>query len=187
MNLADENKLQRRVAGFHNLRLDGVGDILTRARGASVLDLGCSLGQVSHDFMINGATKVHGCDIDELCVSVAKHWFANFRSVESRFEVVDLSKGPGALGSFGKYDIVVMLATYHKLKRIMDAKLLADLMADLADRTQKWFVWRATSERVQENDEEMHALDKHFKDKLKRVHTSYLSLQLGVSAIWVRP
>jgi ribosomal protein L11 methylase PrmA len=186
VNLVTENKLQRRVAGYHNVRLDGVGDILTRARDASVFDIGCSLGQVSHDFVLNGANKVHGCDIDPLCISVAKHWFHNFRAIESKFEVVDLAQGPSALDGFDKYDIVVMLATYHKLRRVMDEKLLSALMDNIADRTLKYFVWRGTSEKAHENEYEINLLDKNFTGKLKRIHTSTLSLQLGVAAIWAR-
>ena len=182
-----ENKLQRRVAGHHNLRLDGVGDILTRARDASVFDIGCSLGQVSHDFVLNGATKVHGCDIDPLCVHVAKHWFHNFRAVDSKFEVVDLRKGPSALDGFDKrYDIVVMLATYHKLRRVMEEPLLFSLMENIAGRVEKYFVWRGTSEKAHENEHEISLLDRNFGETLKRIHTSQLSLQLGAAAIWKR-
>ena len=30
-------KVQRRVAGWHDIRLDGISDLVMRARGASVL------------------------------------------------------------------------------------------------------------------------------------------------------
>lgn len=190
MNNSDENKLMRRVQGYHNVRLDGVGDILTRARDASVLDLGCSRGQIGNDFVNNGARLIHGCDIDPEAVACARGWFYDFRAVESRYEVVDLTKGPDPLSVFGgqKYDIVLMIAVYHKLKRIMPEKDLTALVHGIAHRTLKWLVWRGTSDKRNENEEEMRNLDRDLGVcGLKRVHTSYLSMQLDLAAIWARP
>jgi SAM-dependent methyltransferase len=189
VNSQDENKLMRRVAGHHNYRLDGMGDLLTRCRDASVMDLGCSRGQVGHDFVLNGATTLHGCDIDEEAVKVARAWHVDFRAVSAQFEVCDLTQGPKAFTPFGnnQYDIVVMLATYHKIKRVMSADALSDLMRHIGGRTKKWFAWRGTSEKANENEGELVALDRDMKGVgLKRVHTSYLSMQLGVAAIWAR-
>lgn len=62
MNVADENKLMRRVAGYHDIRLDGMLDLVIRARGASVMDVGCNRGLVGFEMANNGATLVHGCD-----------------------------------------------------------------------------------------------------------------------------
>lgn len=189
MNAQGENKLMRRVAGHHNYRLDGVGDILTRARDASVLDIGCSRGQVGHDFVLNGATVLHGCDIDPASIECARQWYADFRAVESRFEVVDLTKGPSGLVVFRRtYDIVLMLATVHKLKRIMSEGDLARLVTAIGRMAGKWFIWRATSEKANENELELRFMDRWLDDAgLRRVQTSYLSLQLGVAAIWARP
>lgn len=187
MNSLDENKLMRRVAGYHNYRLDGMGDILTRCRGASVLDVGCSRGQVGYDFVINGATKLHGCDIDGEAIKVARSWFIDTRAIESRFEVFDLTKGSLSVFGSTKYDIVLMLATYHKLKRVMKPEALSVLMKDIGGRTGKWFCWRGTSEKPSENEGEIFNLDKNLGAcGLKRIHTSYLSMQLGVAAIWGR-
>jgi len=189
MNLIDENKLMRRVAGVHNIRLDGIMDILLRCREASVMDIGCNRGQVGYEFYLNGATSVHGCDIYEQGIKAAREWFTDLRNCQCKFEVVDLTV-PNALHSaFGatKYDITVMLATYHKLKRIMTPNAIEDLMRDIGDRTAKYFCWRGTSEKANDNELEIIALDKVFKGcGLKRIHTSYISLQLGVSAIWSR-
>lgn len=189
MNLSSENKLMRRVQGFHNYRLDGIGDILTRARDASVLDLGCSRGQVGHDFVNNGATVLHGCDIDLDSVECARSWFADFRAVDARFEQVDLTKGPTSLNVFGgrKYDIILMIATYHKIKRKMTEAELIALMKHLGVLTNKWFCWRATSDNRTENEQEMRNLDRDLGAMgLKRVQTSCLSLQLDLAAIWAR-
>lgn len=190
MNNTSENKLMRRVQGFHDYRLDGVGDILCRARDASVFDIGCSRGQVGEDFRRNGATVLHGCDIDPKSVEHAAGWFYDHRGIQSKFEVVDLTKGPSAVEAvFGKqkYDIVVMLAVYHKINRQMKEPDLTELVKHFGERTNKWFVWRGTSDKRDENEQEMRCLDRDLGSVgLKRCHTSYLSLQLDLAAIWRR-
>lgn len=183
-------KVQRRVAGFNDVRLDGMLDLLSRAKGKTVFDIGCNRGNVSYAFYENNAAALHGCDIYELGITVAREWFADIRDAESRFEVVDLTKGPGALGVFGSdgYDIVLCLATYHKLKRIMPADKLSELMVFFGRWTRKYFAWRGTSDKPAENEEEIRNLDRDLKVAgLVRVHTSYLSTDLGVAAIWARP
>jgi SAM-dependent methyltransferase len=189
MNATDENKLMRRVAGHHDLRLDGIGDLVIRARGAAVMDIGCNRGLVGFEMANNGAALVHGCDSYAEGIATARQLFADLRNVESRFEVTDLTKGVRALEPFGKtqYDITLMLATYHKLKREMSADALTGLMKHFGERTSRWFGWRGTSEKANENEGEMLQLDRDLRDVgLKRIHTSYISLTLGVAAIWSR-
>ena len=189
MNVADEFKLKRRVAGYHDIRMDGMLDLVIRAPGASVMDIGCNRGLVGFEFANNGARIVHGCDNYAEGIATARQLFADLRSCESQFECVDLSKGPSALDPFGRmtYDMIVMLATYHKLKRIMSAELLTALVQHLGNRTIKYFAWRATSDKPNENEGELVALDKDLKScHLKRIHTSYISHTLGVAAIWER-
>lgn len=189
MTAESERKFLRRVAGGHNIRLDGVGDILLRARGASVLDIGCSRGMVAYEFANNGAVMVHGCDSYEEGIQTAKEVFADLRAVESDFRVIDLSGGPSKLtDAYGttRYDIIVMLATYHKLRRVMPPALLSSLMHSIAWRTKKYFVWRATSEKDHENTQEMTTIDSDLGPDLIRVHTSHLSHSLGLAAIWER-
>lgn len=189
MNIQDEKPLMRRVAGYHDIRLDGMLDLVLRARGASVMDIGCNRGLVGFEMANNGAAVVHGCDNYAEGIEVARHLFADLRNVESQFECVDLTKGAGELRAFGhaRYDIILMLATYHKLKRIMSERDLTDLMTHFGNRTEKWFGWRGTSEKANENEGEIKALDQVFRPcGLRRVHTSYLSLTLGVAAVWAR-
>lgn len=189
MNWLEEFKIMRRVAGRHNYRLDGLTDLLVRAQGMSVLDIGCSRGMAGHDFANHGATRVHGCDLDKDAVFVARSVFVDIRSVDSKFEVVDLSAGAASLSVFGqqKYDTVLMLATYHKLKRVMPQDKLAALITGLADRTIRFFAWRGTSEKVQENEAELAVLDRDLsRCNMRRIHTSYISQELGVAAIWAR-
>lgn len=181
--------IQRRVAGYSDVRLDGISDLVLRARGASVFDIGCNRGMVGYEFAVNGAKLVHGCDNYEPGIAAAREVFADLRAVDSRFEVVDLTGGPAALKAFGqrRYDVVLCLATYHKLKRVMDGAPLSELMRHFGRMTKSWFAWRGTSDKPTENEEEMAALDRDLAEVgFKRLHTSYLSAELGVAAIWGR-
>jgi ribosomal protein L11 methylase PrmA len=86
-------KVQRRVAGMNNIRLDGITDLVLRAKGKSVFDIGCNRGMVGYQFAEQGAALVHGCDNYEVGIQTAREVFADLRFVESRFEVVDLVAG----------------------------------------------------------------------------------------------
>lgn len=178
--------IERRVQGFHDLRLDGIGDLLHRARDATVFDIGCNRGLAGFEFAGNGAARVMGCDIDEPCIWVCREVFADLRSVPHRFEVVDLTGGPEAMRkAFGsrdgelEHDIVLMLATYHKLKRVMDAKPLSELIRWFGKKTKRYFGWRGY-------DEEIPLLDKDLGVAgLTRIHTSMIS-DIQPAAIWAR-
>ncbi len=182
-------KIMRRVAGYHDLRLDGMMDLVIRARGATVLDVGCNRGLVGFELANNGADLVHGCDNFADGIKTARELFIDLRNVRSKFEVVDLTEGPGLLRAhfMSAYEIVLLLATYHKLKRSMSASALADLMTYLGRVTGRYFAWRGTSDKPDDNEEEIVALDRDLGEVgLKRVHTSYISDALGVAAIWER-
>lgn len=180
-----EAPLMRRVQGNHDLRLDGVSDVLHRARGASVFDIGCNRGLAGFEFAGNGATRVMGCDIYEDGVIAARHLFCDLRAVRHRFEVVDLTGGSDAMkAAFGKdadikHDIVLMLATYHKLKRIMPAKSLSELMRWFGEKTGQFFVWRGYEEEIARLDKDLGAAG------LVRVQTSIIS-DIQPAAIWAR-
>jgi SAM-dependent methyltransferase len=181
--------LQRRVAGYHDVRMDGMLDLVLRAKGASVFDIGCNRGLVGFEFANNGAALVHGCDVYEVGIQTAREVFADLRSVDSRFEVVDLTGGPASLQVFGgvRYDITLCLATYHKLKRIIRPDALSALMQHFGRSTKRYFGWRGTSDKPAENDEEIGNLDRDLGAVgMSRIHTSYISDDLGVAAIWSR-
>lgn len=181
--------VQRRVAGYHDVRMDGMSDLLLRAKGKTVFDIGCNRGLVGFEFANNGAKLVHGCDNYEEGINTAREVFADLRSTESRFEVVDLTKGPASLSAFNsnQYDFTLCLATYHKLKRIMTPADLTALMQHFGKWTKGYFGWRGTSDKPAENDEEIANLDRDLKQVgLVRIHTSYISSELGVAAIWAR-
>lgn len=185
----EQERLHRRVAGWHDIRLDGITDLLLRAPGASVMDVGCNRGLVGFEFANNGAVRVDGCDNYVSGIETARHLFCDLRNCESQFEVVDLDQGPVALAPFSgrSWDIVVMLATYHKLKRVTQPAVLQALVLDLGRRSKQFFAWRGTSEKAEENHAEMKALDLVLASAgMRRIHTSYISQELGVAAIWRR-
>lgn len=180
--------VQRRVVGYHDIRLDGIHDLVLRARGASVLDIGCNRGLVGFEMANNGAILVHGCDNYGKGIETARELFADLRNVESRFEICDLTIGAAALEPFGTYDITLLLATYHKIKRAMPDHRLSGLMKEIGKRTVKYFGWRGTADQHEANDKEITDLDRDLKDiGLIRIHTSYIATELGVAAIWARP
>lgn len=185
----DERTMLRRVAGGHDIRLDGMLDLVLRARGASVMDIGCNRGLVGFEFANNGARLVHGCDNFSDGIMTARNLFIDLRQVESLFEVVDLSQGSAALAPFHgqRYDIMLCLATLHKLRRVMTDKVFCELVRHLGNRTASYFGWRATSEKFSENETEMALLDRELGSvEMRRIHTSYISRSLGVAAIWAR-
>ncbi len=187
----DPHGIQRRVAGRHDFRLDGMRDILWRAAGASVLDVGCNRGAVGLDFAHHGATTVHGLDAYERGIETAQEMFADLRAVESVFSVVDLTSRPALQGFLALrpdgYDIVLLLAVLHKLQRRMSDAAVRTFLTDLARVTNGFLAWRATSDKPDENHAEMALLDDVLRPLgLVRVHTSYLSEELGICAIWGR-
>lgn len=181
----DGNRLMRRVQGYHDLRLDGIGDLLHRARGATVFDIGCNRGLAGFELAYNGAERVMGCDIYEDGITCARHLFCDLRAVKHRFEVVDLTGGEKAMrDAFGKdadlkHDVVLMLATYHKLKRIMSKSDLTALMKYFGSKTAKYFGWRGYEEEIAELDRDLGSVG------LVRIHTSMIS-DIQPAAIWAR-
>lgn len=178
-------RMMRRVQGYHDLRLDGIGDLLSRSRDASVFDIGCNRGLAGFEFAANGANLVLGCDNYEEGIIACRHLFCDLRSVKHRFEVVDLTGGEGAVRkAFGKdidrrFDIVLMLATYHKLRRIMEPTKLSGLVQFFGRITGKYFGWRGYDDEIALLDDDLG------KSGLARIHTSMIS-DIQPAAIWKR-
>lgn len=177
----DEAHITRRVVGFHDYRLDGLSDLLMRAHGASVIDVGCNKGHAAWEFVANGARLVHGCDIHAPSIVAAKHWFAEIPHCETRFEVVDLSK-PDPLAVFGAdgYDIVLFIGVYHKLVRVMESKALEALLLDLGKRALQYLAFMGYPEHLQAIDDAMK------RSGLRRIHTSELAYPNRPAAIYKR-
>jgi len=129
---------------------------------------------------------VHGCDYHEPAVLAARGIFAEFR-MPSRFELVDLIGGPEALqAAFGsdylpRYDIVLFLGIYHKLKEQTSGVVIEKLVHDLAVRTSHYFVVRASSSALLD---ELAPLLRNAG--MRKVHFSALSLVVGPMEIWQR-
>lgn len=152
----NEHGYQRRIIGYHGYRLDGLSDLLPQCKDVTVLDIGCNRGMASYDLALCGAAVVHGCDNYERGMLAANEVFADIRSVKARFEVVDLTKGAAAIeGAFGSdflasYDFVMMLAVYHKLRRVMQIEALLDLVEFLARHCGRYFIWRGSRQEMDE-------------------------------------
>lgn len=137
------------------------------------------------EFAANGATLVHGCDNYELGITVAREVFADVRNVEHRFECVDLSKAPASFASaFGggiqRYDIVLLLAVTHKLRRAMSDGDCDNLVRYFGERSKKYVGWRG-------HDSEMSAMDRLMSEAgLERIQYSTISETICPAAIWRR-
>ena len=180
-DMLDDAHPMRRVVGIHEIRFDGLSDLLLRAHGCSVLDVGCNRGHLAWDFAMNGASIAHGCDIDRPSIQCARMWFSEHPHVSSKFEVVDLERGPPAVkAAFGdqRYSIVLMIGVQHKLKRVMSESDLVTLLIHLGSRALTYFGWNGYAEDVDQMD--------FCLKPMRRLHTSELSLKGRPSAIWKR-
>jgi hypothetical protein len=176
----------RTVYGFHGDRLAGLRDLLQYAGGMSVLDVAMNHGLVSLELARRGVSLVHGCDYHEPAVLAARGIFAEFR-MPSRFELVDLTGGPEALqAAFGadylpRYDIVLFLGIYHKLKEQTSGAVIERLVRHLAMQASRYFVVRAASSAM------LDKLAPMLRDAgMRKVHFSALSLVVGPMEIWQR-
>ncbi len=186
----------RRVCRFHDAMLDGLTDLLMRGRGASVLDIGCNRGLAAYAFACNEARLCHGIDLAPDAIAVARGLFADLVECRSQFEVGDLTRGAECLKPFGDggWDIILMLGTYHKLKRAPSkeytrlgargctAEELAEFMRYLGTKTLKFFAWRGDGDDVPTVDASMQ------KAGLRLIHRTDISgdrgSRSGPSCIW---
>jgi hypothetical protein len=179
-----EHGIQRRVTGDHDIRLDGIGDLLLRARGAKVLDVGCNRGMVGREFAVNGAVLVHGVDYYETGINTAREVFADIRNCSHRFEVLDLTKGVEAFHAMfagQHYDIVLLLAITHKLRKVMPEAALAKVVEHFGAIADRYVGWRGSAD-------ELDFMDMRMKNAgLERVQWSIISETLvSPAAIWRR-
>jgi len=172
--------VRRSGVGGPDNRTDGISDLLLRAEGATVLDVGCNRGHVLFEFYRAGARLVHGCDIYAPGVQCARHWFAELASVRSRFEVTDLEKGiKPVIDAFGGegYDIVLFLGVLHKLKRTtMTPAGWENFTHRLGKMAHHYFAWSGEAE-------DLPMLDRALAPK-RRLHTSELAKPGWPAAIW---
>lgn len=187
----NEAGFQLRTIGAGH-RLDGLSDLLSRCAGKSVFDVGCNRGRVAYEFERYGASIIHGCDNYDKGIEAANEWFADLRDVKSRFHLVDLRGGGAAIErAFGqallaRYDIVLVLAVYHKLARVMKSDELDKLVRWLGDHCGKFFVWRGSSA-------EREPISRALPAQFRAIHYSEISeilfdghMQRQPCAIWER-
>jgi len=183
--VADQAANERGIGavGMHHDRLSGLRDLLCHARGSSILDIGTNHGLVAFEFARRGAAIVHGCDIYGPGVDAAREIFTEMPA-PSRFEVIDLARGPAALqAAFGRdylrqYDIVLFLGMYHKLKEQISDRVIVELVQHLVDRTARFIATRTM--KIEE-------LGMILADcGLRKVHFSALSSVVGPVEIWQR-
>ena len=151
--------------------------------------------------MHHGASILHGCDNSADTIRHANELFADYRHAQHKFEVVDLTGGAAAVDKAfpnrqvpggitpEKYDMVLMLAVYHKLRRVMELKDLLTLVGYFAHRCGKFFVWRGSREELGEFEPTVIA------EGFRRVHYSeiceielpeYTETVAQPAAIWAR-
>jgi SAM-dependent methyltransferase len=188
----------RRVCRLHDAMLDGLTDLLMRARGASVLDVGCNRGLAAYAFACNEARICHGIDLAPDAIFVARSLFADLAECRSQFEVGDLTKGAECLAPFGDagWDIVLMMGVYHKIKRApskeykqlgavgMSHEQLSEFMTHLGRKTIKYFAWRGDDVDCAQVDKDMQ------RAGLRLIHRTEISgdrgIRSGPSCIWRR-
>jgi SAM-dependent methyltransferase len=152
--IKNEAGYQMRTIG-EGERLDGLADLLNRGEGASVFDVGCNAGVAAYEFIRFKATIAHGCDIFEPGIEAINRMVAEKRSVNSCFKVVDLTGGGAAIErAFGdkllrRYDIILLLAIYHKLARVMKQQALDDLVRWLGNHCGTFFAWKGSKAEME--------------------------------------
>jgi len=181
--LMDDKNPKKRVQSLHDVRFEGLSDLMLRARGRSVLDVGCNRAHTLYDFAQNGAKLVHGCDIYGPGMAAAEQWFSEVVECESKFVALDLIAGASALDAAfprTRYDIVLMLGVLHKLRREMTPEAVSGLMRNLGQRAIEYFGWSGYTEEIPQLDFDMGACG------LKRIHTSEMAGIGHPAAIWRR-
>jgi SAM-dependent methyltransferase len=179
--------VQRRVAGYHDVRMDGMHDLVLRCRGWSVLDVGCNRGMVGFELACNGARLVHGVDNDIHAIEVARSVFADIRSVQFRFEALDLSHEHATLHmkekfGDGQYNLVLLLAIVHKLERVMSHDHLMGLLHWFGTHAENYVAGHIHEPQFAYTHEAMH------KAGLRLIHRSYIAdpVGLGPAFVWKR-
>jgi hypothetical protein len=159
--------LQRRVAGYHDFRMDGMTDLVLRAQGKSS---STSAATAAWSASNSPATAPNGAWLRQLRARHPGRARSVRRSAQGRQPVRDRrpDRRRGGAEAFGakKYDITLCLATYHKLKRIMEPAELSALMQHFGKATKGYFAWRGTSDKPDENEQELYALDR--RPRLRR-------------------
>ena len=90
-------------------QLTGLGPLINKVKGKSVLDIGCAEGLISHHLVDMGAVAAHGVEIVKGHIEVANKLR---KDRACHFEVGDANEWTPKR----QYDIVILLAILHKLR-----------------------------------------------------------------------
>ena len=129
-------------------RFAGLDEMFGEAPEATVLDVGMSEGHIAYEFARAGARLIHGIEKHRDKVQFARRLFRDV-PVDHVFWCADLARAslgsvaPGAGGLRARYDIVLFLGVYHHLRKQMSAARLSELLRELLDRAELWFVVRS--------------------------------------------
>lgn len=128
-------------------QMTGLDQLWPRVKGKTVLDLGCAEGDIAFRCAAEGAANVIG--LEHRADAVEKfNRGARERGLHATAFVVDLNVWPLPRRTFGGFDVILMLAILHKLRKPADQLMRflasADETATVVLRTRRrdWPVLR---------------------------------------------
>jgi 2-polyprenyl-3-methyl-5-hydroxy-6-metoxy-1,4-benzoquinol methylase len=132
------------MAGTPADRIAGLEALLQVTRGATVLDCGCHMGYVAHEFAKAGARSIHAFDRYEPGVVATRALLDEF-PIEKKVEVLDLvNPAPGSMEPLPRYDIVLYLGMHHKMLQ-QDRQRAVKILSEMVGRAEKYFAIRTPS------------------------------------------
>lgn len=115
-------------------QLKGLGPLLAEVKGKTVCDLGCAEGLIGLELLNHGAASLYGCDVIEGNIAEARRQAA--ARTGCRFQCIDIERlveQEENSAELWRYDIVLALAIFHKLKDPTRAALfVGSVTGDLA-------------------------------------------------------
>ena len=121
------------ISGEAKDRPAGLRPLFERASGKSILDIGTFNGLIPYEFSKHDPSVIHGIDFYEEGICAARTIFQS-SNVDFDFFIYDLSVGRDRFRNefegklLKSYDIVLLLAIYHKLVRQMPQEDVHELM-----------------------------------------------------------
>jgi len=165
-------------------RLEGLAPLLERARGASFIDFGCAEGFVAREFLRNGASLVHGFELDAFRVACARAICAEFdeRAVFRTANLSDPARFRAANADLvrERYDGVLYLGIHHHI----DASSRGEMLRDAIALAARWFALR-TSHALAESDGVFVALEAAGFVRIEAA-SSPEAAHLGELTLWER-
>jgi 2-polyprenyl-3-methyl-5-hydroxy-6-metoxy-1,4-benzoquinol methylase len=132
-------------------RLQGLSALLDAVRTerlTSVLDAGCAEGLIAQEFHAAGATTIHGFDLQDVSITLAKQIFDE-KDGTIFFGQADLLDWNTFTSTYQdvlrkSYDIVLLLSVYNHIVRINE-DAANHVLEHLAARTKHYFVVRSSA------------------------------------------